>query len=136
MRNQNIEIKSSNSIQSTYSNWGSIKHGVPQGSILGPLLFIIYINDLPPILRTSSIPTIFADNTSVIISAKNLDYFCMLLNKVLPQINKWFSANKLSLNLKKKTQNSPQYSLDIAYNDKYIVGKLTQHSVAYKLIII
>ena len=99
-RKQKIEIKSSNSVQSTYSDWGIIKHGVPQGAILGPLL-LIYINDLPPTLRTSSIPLIFADDTSVIISGKNLDDFCMLSSEVLSQMSKWFPANKLSLNLEK-----------------------------------
>jgi hypothetical protein len=61
------------------------------------LLFIIYINDLPPTLKTLSIPIILADDTSVIISGKNLDDLCMFSNKVLWQMSKWFSANKLSL---------------------------------------
>jgi hypothetical protein len=121
----NIELKSSNSIQSTYLNWGSIKCGVPWGSILGHLLFIVCINYLLPTLRTSSKPIIFADDTSVIISGKNLDDFCMLSNKVLSQMCKWCSANKLVLNLEKRNviqfiTNSPQYPLNIQYNDKYI----------------
>jgi hypothetical protein len=55
-----------------------------------------------PILRTSSIPIIFADDTSVIISGKNLYDFCMLSNKVVSQMYKSLSANKLSLNLEKQ----------------------------------
>jgi hypothetical protein len=65
-------------LQSTYSNWGTIKHGIPLVSILGSLLFLIYIYDLPPILNTSSVSTIFADGTSAIISCKNLDDFCII----------------------------------------------------------
>jgi hypothetical protein len=55
-------------------------------------------HDFPQSLQepyTSSIPIIFADDTSVIISSKNLDDFCILLNKVLSQMSKQISANKL-----------------------------------------
>jgi hypothetical protein len=60
------------------------------------------------------------------ISIKNVDDFSILSNKVLSQLNKWFSANKFSLNLDKTniikcvTKISPQYPLNIGYNDKYI----------------
>jgi hypothetical protein len=124
-RKQKVEMKSSNLSPDTYSSWETIKHGVLQGSILGPLLFIVYISDLPPTLKTSSIPILFADDTRVIISGKNMDDYCILSNKVLSQKSKWFSANKLSLNLEKTnvikfiTKNS-QYPLNIGYNDKYI----------------
>jgi hypothetical protein len=70
-----IEIKLPYATQIMYSSWGTIKHGVPQGSIFGPLLFIIYINNLPPTINNLAIPIIFADETSIIIYSKNLDYF-------------------------------------------------------------
>jgi hypothetical protein len=57
-------------------------------SNLWPLLFLIYINDLPPTLNTLSISIIFDDDSSVIISSKNLDDSCILSNSVLSQMSK------------------------------------------------
>jgi hypothetical protein len=88
----------------------TVKHGAPKGSILGPLLYIIYISVLPPIINNLSKPTIFADDTSVIISSKNFDDFCTISNTVLSHMSDWFTANKLALNLEKKYSSLKQHT--------------------------
>jgi len=54
------------------SGWAKIRHGIPQGSVLGPLLFLLYINDSPKIINKTSAPIIFADNTSILFAHSNL----------------------------------------------------------------
>jgi hypothetical protein len=73
----------------------------PQRSILGPLRFIICINNLPPTMNTLSGTILFADDTSVIISSKNLDDFSTVSNTFLSHMGKWFTFNKMVLNLEK-----------------------------------
>ena len=74
--------------------------GVPQGSILGPLLFIIYINDLCQVSDTLKL-TMFADDTNLFCSSNDIK--TLFLNTNLEQISDWFRANKLSLNEDKTT---------------------------------
>ena len=74
--------------------------GVPQGSVLGPLLFLLYIND---IYKSSSLFSfyLFADDTGIILSNNNLKELECLVNRELGNVSEWLKANKLSLNIKK-----------------------------------
>ena len=83
------------------SNWDEVTHGVPQGSILWPLLFLLYVNDLPQITNVNSKIVLFADDTSVIITNPNPHKLGEDINKMTQNINDWFDANLLSLNLDK-----------------------------------
>ncbi len=85
---------------STCSSLSKIKCGVPQGSILGPLFFLIYIND---IANSSSIAEmiLFADDTNVFFSDSDLSRLITVINSEMKNLSEWFFANKLSLNIKK-----------------------------------
>ena len=74
--------------------------GVPQGSILGPLLFLIYIND---IVQSSNILkfVMFADDTCLFLSHQKSEILQEILLRELPKVCDWLTANKLSLNVKK-----------------------------------
>ncbi len=77
-----------------------IKCGVPQGSILGPLLFLLYINDLPECLNTTT-PRPFADDTNLTASGDSMNDVEFAVNSDLENLRNWLMANKLSLNVAK-----------------------------------
>jgi hypothetical protein len=105
------------------SNWGIAKHGVPQGSILGPLLFLLYIKALPQIINSQSKPILFTDDTSTIICHPDSDYFQNSINDIFADLN-WFKANKLTLNFDKTnfmkftTNNKTSINFNIGYDDR------------------
>ena len=87
-------------INQTYSPTQTIKCGVPQGSILGPLFFILYITYLPRASKLTE-PLLFADDTSIFLSHSNPNYLENVLNNELLNIDVWLRCNKLSINVQK-----------------------------------
>ena len=107
-RSQFVSIANTNSILKL------IKHGVPQGSVLGPLLFLLYINDLHYCIRTSD-PYHFADDTHLLNFAATVKSLCGRVNADLRVLVEWLNANKISLNASKTEFlifRSPRKNLD------------------------
>ena len=84
----------------TCSDEQVIKCGVPQGSVLGPLLFILYINDLPNVSKVTE-SLLFADDTSIFYSHSNAIQLFSILNEELRKVDAWMKSNRLSVNIKK-----------------------------------
>lgn len=129
----------------TYTSLETITHGVPQGSILGPLLFLIYIND---IFLSSSILNfiLFADDTQAFYTHSNINTIFNTVNQELEELSDWFKANKLSVNIDKssyilftKSSNSDRLPLKLpdvfvdetrlnrAYSIKFLGVLLDEH---------
>ena len=87
------------SINGVNSEKSKIVCGVPQGSVLGPLLFLLFINDLPN--ATDFFTLLFADDTTFQLSGPDIDFLIERANSELQKASVWFKCNKLTLNVKK-----------------------------------
>lgn len=86
-------------IKKYHSSPNRISYGVPQGSVLGPLLFIIFVNDLPSYSNFNI--TMYADDTNILTSNSSINKLSDYINSSLDKVIRWFTANKLILNLSK-----------------------------------
>ena len=123
----------------------TIKCGVPQGSILGPLLFLIYINDLFQVCKSTS-PFLFSDDSNLFLSGNDPQVIQDTMNVELKNISEWLKANKLSINIKKthymlfpninRSQPSIQIEIDnqkIMYTTKTkLLGVVIDHKLNWK----
>jgi hypothetical protein len=91
-RYQRVLIKNKGSIN-YFSEWTLVKKGVRQGSVLGPLFFLLYINDLPSSFHHVSMPTFFADDMSLIYTNSNLTDLENGINTLFSSLNNWFETN-------------------------------------------
>ncbi len=100
----------------------NLEYGVPQGSVLGPLLFIILTNDISSALTVSKC-VLFADDTTVYITSKNLRFILENLRSDLSTLSDWFKANKLTLHLGKtnfilfKPKNFKEVNVELSVNN-------------------
>ena len=93
-----------------------VKCGVPQGSVLGHLLFILYINDICNVSKVFDC-ILFADDTNLFCSDNDINDLCGIINVELDKLSTWFSVNKLSLNIQKTHY--------IVFGNKTIDGKVS-----------
>jgi len=111
---------------STVSEWTKTKYGVPQGSILGPLLFLVYVNDLPRAVEHKALPILFADDASILLTSPNIFQLQSDLNIVFEQLKKWLKSDLLFLNLDKthfiqfNNKGKCPSTAQIKYEDKQI----------------
>jgi len=121
-----VQISAVGLNQSSSSAWEKTSDGLPQGSVLGPLLFLIYVNDLPKTVNDKTVPILFADDTSIIVKSPNSKDFQTNMVTAFNCVNKWFKINLLSINVDKthyiqfKTKNKPTLDIKIVCNDSLI----------------
>ena len=104
------------------SSWTSVNAGFPQGSVLGPLVFLIYINDLPDGLSSNA--KVFADDTSLFSVAHDINTSTIELNSDLKKINYWAFQWKMTFNPDRNKQ-----AQEIIFSRKF--KKMTHPSLLF-----
>lgn len=138
-RKQKVAVYDIHTGRDIVSNSGSIRHGVPQGSILGPLLFLLYINDLPDYLGTDTTTVLFADDTSILISERSQEELENKSNEILCKLTKWFSMHNLILNSDKTncirftTKNKEITEINLNYLDNSIQNVTSVKFLGFEL---
>ena len=95
-----LNMKQYASINGYSSEELTLRHGVPQSSVLGPLLFLIFINDLPNVSK-HLIFYLFADDTNIYFESTDLLQIQKVVNRELQKVRKWLEANRLTLNIER-----------------------------------
>lgn len=108
-RNQAVKLNNQMSSLKSYH------FGVPQGSILGPLFFLVYVNDLKNCL-SNTFPVLYADDTNIFMSGRDVGSMTALFNNDLANLSEWLRSNRLSLNLSKT--HSMIFSTNAALRDR------------------
>lgn len=122
-------------IDEAYSKPKVLKYGVPQGSILGPLIYLLYVNSMPSIIKNSKV-YMYADDTVLAVSGKNIELAEKKIQEDFLQLTKWCHDNGLTINGKKskamhihspyfscREPNIKAHSYDCLHLEAYLDGK-------------
>jgi len=116
-------------VNSTYSCPLTVNTGVPQGSVLGPLLFLIYMNDISKTVTNSKL-RLFADDSNLFVSGSSVEQIVNDSNIMLTRLFEWFQANELTLNVDKTCFTLFTNKKNVRLKEKLIIDGKVIHRVS------